>query len=330
MLLRTYDICLPVAQEGAVTATAAGVDTIATQILKRYHPIILETHTPVNVTGDGNCLFRAMSMGLFGTENYYMLIRLLTTIETSLNENHYNYEHAEFVDHFHDPRLFFYSYDKVLEDVSKDSSYCGMMAISAISAALDEAITSYCPPTQGAYFLTEPLPRTVRGRNVSERQLPKITLMWTTSFIPKSVTDFRPNHFVLMSDKRQSDVIDLTASEDENYYPVVPTAVAISDVHDNDDDEKDSGDVWSVTFSSKDDSGSGAGDAGGVDNIASAAVLNDDDDDDDDEDDVDDDDDDNDVEGVDIGSGVDDDDDDDGVDIEVMFSFIVDGQTIRL
>ena len=125
-----------------------------------------------------------------------------------------------------------------------------------------------------------------------------------------------------MSDKRQSDVIDLTASEDENYYPVVPTAIAISAVHDNDDDEKDSGDVWSVTSSSKNDSGSGLGDAGGVDNIASAAVLNDDDDDDN-KDDVDnDDDDDNDVDGVDIGCGDDhddddDDDDDDGVDIGV-------------
>ena len=35
-------------------------------------------------------------------------------------------------------------------------------------------------------------------------------------------------------------------------------------MHDNDDDEKDSGDVWSVTSSSKDDSGSRVGDAGGV------------------------------------------------------------------
>ena len=190
-----------------------------------------------------------------------------------------------------------------------------MMAINATSAALDETITSYCPPTQGAYFLTELLSRTVRGRNVSERQLPKITLMWTTSFIPKRVTDFRPNHFVLMSYKRQSDIIDLTASEDENYCPVLPTAIAISAVHDidNDDDEIDSGDVWSVTFSSKDDSGSGVGDAGGVDNIASAAVLNDGDEDD--KDDVDDDDDDIGFDGVDIGCG--DDDDEDGVDIGV-------------
>ena len=108
MLLRTYDTCLPVAQESAVTATAAGVDTIATQILKRYHPIILETHTPVKVTGDGNSLFRAVSMGLFGTGNYYMLIRLLTTIEKILSENHYNHEYAEFVDHFHNPRLLFF------------------------------------------------------------------------------------------------------------------------------------------------------------------------------------------------------------------------------
>ena len=78
-------------------------------------------------------------------------------------------------------------------------------------------------------------------------------------------------------------------------------------MHDNDDDEKDSGDVWSVTSSSKDDRGSGVSDAGGVENIASAAVLNDDDDDDKDGDDNDDD---NGVDGVDIGCGDDDDDDD--------------------
>ena len=74
-------------------------------------------------------------------------------------------------------------------------------------------------------------------------------------------------------------------------------------MHDNDDDEKASGDVWSVTSSSKDDSGSGVGDAGGVENIASAAALNDDGDKDDD---------DNGVDGVDIGCG-----DDDDVDIGV-------------
>ena len=75
-------------------------------------------------------------------------------------------------------------------------------------------------------------------------------------------------------------------------------------MHDNDDNEKDSGDVWSVTSSSKDDSGSGVSDAGGVENIASAAVLNYDDDKDDDDND-----DDNGVDGVDIGCGDDDDDD---------------------
>ena len=72
-------------------------------------------------------------------------------------------------------------------------------------------------------------------------------------------------------------------------------------MHDNDNDEKDSGDVWSVTSSSTDDSGIGVGDAGGVENIASSAVLNNDDN--------------NGVDGVDIGCGHDDDDDD--VDIGV-------------
>ena len=85
-------------------------------------------------------------------------------------------------------------------------------------------------------------------------------------------------------------------------------------MHDNDDDEKDSGDVCSVTSSSKDDSGSGVGDDGGVENIASAAVLNDDDEEEENDDDNDDN---NGFDGVDIGCGDDDDDDDDDDDVDI-------------
>ncbi|GFN97800.1 hypothetical protein PoB_002430600 [Plakobranchus ocellatus] len=88
-----------------------------------------------------------------------MQIRLLTLLELILNRSHYDYEHEAFVDHCNDDRLVFDRFDTVLKDIATEFSYCGMMALSGISAALSVPIQSYCPPTQGGYFLSEPLAR---------------------------------------------------------------------------------------------------------------------------------------------------------------------------
>ncbi|GFN74670.1 hypothetical protein PoB_000117600 [Plakobranchus ocellatus] len=47
-----------------------------------------------------------------------------------------------------DDRLVFDRFDTVLKDIATEFSYCGMMALSGISAALSVPIQSYCPPTQ--------------------------------------------------------------------------------------------------------------------------------------------------------------------------------------
>ncbi|GFN86347.1 hypothetical protein PoB_001285300 [Plakobranchus ocellatus] len=114
---------------------ASIVDDISVSILKRYHPVILESHVPIEVCRDGNCLFRAVSKGLRNTEGHYMQIRLLTLIELILNRSHYDYEHEAFVDHFNDDRLVFDRFDTVLKDIATEFIYCGMMALSGISAA---------------------------------------------------------------------------------------------------------------------------------------------------------------------------------------------------
>ncbi|GFN85790.1 hypothetical protein PoB_001229600 [Plakobranchus ocellatus] len=95
-----------------------------------------------------------------------MQIRLLTTLELILNRSHNDYEHEAFVDNFSDDHLVCDCFDTILQDGATELSYCDMMALSDISAVLNVSIQSYCPPIQGAYFLSEPLAKLVRGRGV--------------------------------------------------------------------------------------------------------------------------------------------------------------------
>ncbi|GFN82618.1 hypothetical protein PoB_000912400 [Plakobranchus ocellatus] len=113
----------------------------------------METHAPICLTGDGNCLFRAVSLALYVTEEFHATLRLLCAIEMIENRPHYDYEYSLFVDHFNDPRLVFDKNDVHLKDVIKVGSFSSLMTVSAISAALKLPIQSYCPPTQAAFFI---------------------------------------------------------------------------------------------------------------------------------------------------------------------------------
>ena len=42
--------------------------------------------------------------------------------------------------------------------------------------------------------------RTIYGRSVRATQSPAVTLMWTTTFVPKKPGDFRPDHFVVLTE----------------------------------------------------------------------------------------------------------------------------------
>ncbi|GFN80199.1 hypothetical protein PoB_000670500 [Plakobranchus ocellatus] len=246
LMLKTYNIDLP--KSVPMSSSASRVDDISGSILKRYHPVILESHVPIEVCCDGNCLFRAVSKGLRNTEEHYMQIRLLTLLELILNRIHYDYEHEAFVDHFNDDRLLFDRFDTVLKDIATEFSYCGMVALSGISAALSVPIQSYCPPTQGAYFLSEPLARVVRGRGVSQRKNPAFILMWTCSFIPLTTNAFTPNHFVVLHNNLKSPVVDLTfVFADDNHDDDSASATAAVACVGNDDEDDDTAAVADIS-----------------------------------------------------------------------------------
>ena len=49
-----------------------------------FHPALLGNFYPASVVGDGNCMYRAVSRALRGTENHHVLLRLNTALEIIL------------------------------------------------------------------------------------------------------------------------------------------------------------------------------------------------------------------------------------------------------
>ena len=77
----------------------------ATQILSKFHPIVLNEHSPLSTVGDGNCLYRAVSLAFFGTEELHGHLRLLASLEIIENRSHYDTAHRKYVDLICDNRI---------------------------------------------------------------------------------------------------------------------------------------------------------------------------------------------------------------------------------
>ena len=62
--------------------TTAGIeDSVSVAILHMFHGVMLDAYSPRQVVGDGNCLYHAVSLALYGTESLHIYVRLLTSIE---------------------------------------------------------------------------------------------------------------------------------------------------------------------------------------------------------------------------------------------------------
>jgi len=62
----------------------------ATAMLQRCQPAMLDRWTPVATYGDGNCMFRAVSLAAYGTQLHNMQLRLRTCLEVGLHQSTYD------------------------------------------------------------------------------------------------------------------------------------------------------------------------------------------------------------------------------------------------
>ena len=227
LLLTTYNVVLPESSPDY----SGTVDKVSVEILKKFHPVILESYHPIGVTGDGNCFYRAISLALFATEDFHLHIRLLVAIEIRIFPEYYDYVHAEFKGPQLDTTILYDDYESEVKSTSTPGQYAGILQFYAASAALKIHLRSYCPPVMNDHFLTTPLSKKINGRGLKETGVEKAIIMWTCTYVPRSGLKFRPNHFVIMR-KKASKIIEepmaINTSSDEELGSVQTSSKNVS------------------------------------------------------------------------------------------------------
>ncbi|XP_061182449.1 uncharacterized protein LOC133194848 isoform X2 [Saccostrea echinata] len=83
LLLETYGVKIP----KQTNPSDQTVDEVSRDILKQFHPAILSAVFPAKTVGDGNCMYRAVSRAMTGSESHHVHFRLLTAIEILQNKS---------------------------------------------------------------------------------------------------------------------------------------------------------------------------------------------------------------------------------------------------
>lgn len=128
-----------------------------------------EKFTPALINGDGNCLFRAVSLALYHTESHHVFLRLQTALEMILNRAFYDIRTTSLPINYSDGILTS-SYKKLVSDVLTDGRDMELVHVYGLSAAVGAAIRSYCPPGMSFIQGNHPFTRLISGRGVAQMQ----------------------------------------------------------------------------------------------------------------------------------------------------------------
>ena len=205
LLLETY-VKTPTFRDESSTKVDVDVDIVSTKILQLLDPTKLDEYIPRTVVGDGNCLYRVMSLSMFNNEGDHIYERLKTALELCLHRSHYDVQSPTYTGQIHDASIVVSDIWTLLALATTPGGYSELMHIYACSAALDQAIESYYPLRSD---VTSSFSRNVTGRDVTANVTTGVTcLMWTSVNVPAAKTSFTPNHFSWLQRKTDHAIHD--------------------------------------------------------------------------------------------------------------------------
>ncbi|WAR07112.1 hypothetical protein MAR_017070 [Mya arenaria] len=225
-LLQTYCVTLASQRHGRVPPST---DRTSSEILINYHPVMREVYRPLSSSGDGNCLYRSVSLSMTNTQSHHLLVRLLTAIELILNKSFY--DHKSFLD---EDVIVTSQFPKLLNDTIMVGSFSELAHIYAISAAIRLPINSYYPP-QLYLRSSGPLTREVFGRGVRKDLIPDICVMWTKMRLPPDSSDFVSDHFVCLVKESEGRIDRLDSIYNSEKVSNSDTDNSASIIFDNED-----------------------------------------------------------------------------------------------
>jgi len=211
---------------------------VSTCLLQRYHSVMQSDFTPLAVYGDGNCLFRAVSLALYGTEERHLELRAKAAIEIAMHREWYDTESKKFCAPFKDdPFVVLPDYVQLCKQVSTRGEHVGILCALALSAVCGCKIQMYFPPLNVS-FTAPPLTQCLSRRNVVQGGPARVTIMWTSLVLPSdgTVNTVNINHFVplLRSMSLSSTVVSVCVS-DQSVSECEPCVNDPLPSHDDDD-----------------------------------------------------------------------------------------------
>ena len=181
-------------------------DPVARQRLKNANTTLLHQYSPRCTESGGNCFYRAVSLALYGTQQWHAYLRLITCMELVLRAPYYDPSASSFV--LQNIPVMSPAYRPLLRHTLRNGAYAELIHLFALSSALDIPIQSYCcPDTDSAHH---PYTMRIHGDKSSPSfTADSLTVMWTASIA--SVAE--PDHFVVLVPRRWSTGIPSLATD---------------------------------------------------------------------------------------------------------------------
>ena len=145
-----------------------------------FKPELLDNNMPLQVFGDGNCLYRALSRALYGCEEQHLLLRLLTALEIAEHREVYDPKQPGLTALIGDRHIDCPTYSETLKSVCGVGAYQEMIHIYGASSVIGQSIASHHPSSSE---LLSAWTRRVTGRGVRD-QPAKVKILWSAAQIP--------------------------------------------------------------------------------------------------------------------------------------------------
>lgn len=136
-------------------------DITAAALLVQRDSVLYDKFSPLAVNGDGNCFYRAVSLGLYGNEDRHQYIRFVVASEIIRNQAIYDVSSPTFV--LRDASVITPSIGSLIRDTLKDGCYAELIHLFARSGALSMSVQSYCAPATSGVQGVHPYTMNING-----------------------------------------------------------------------------------------------------------------------------------------------------------------------
>ena len=202
VLLRSENLTPITNRKDLVYSANLIADRVSEQILASLNMSVAR-RTPIYVSGDGNCLYNAISVGICGNESLSAEIRVRTCLE--LIKNRHAYRNAP-----NSRELFFVSpnYDDAVTSSACKGKFGCAWEMQAAATVIGRPIQSVYPPRNGLLDKAIGILNTVFTPVSSKSKKEPLLIMWSNAVF-SFVGSWLPNHFVPLVDTKSDSILDI-------------------------------------------------------------------------------------------------------------------------